>query len=416
MADIQSKSLLYFKGFLFLMLGAAAAGLLLAERPSFKVAGLLALSIWAFARTYYFAFYVIEHYIDSEFKFSGLGSLVSYLLRRGRRVSREPSADQSITKKSAAMPHPPAAEPSADRPAHAFQKKEFQGGQPGPNLLIVGGVHGDEFEAIAAMHRLIRRFQPLQQQRELKGSLTLVPVVNESAYWRGDRTGEDQLDLARTCPGREEGVETERVAFALSELIRSADFFIDLHSGGTTMAVVPMTGYVLHANADVREQQRRMASAFNLPIVWGASANLEGRSLSVARDANTPAIYAEFMGSGLCDSAGVAAYEEGCLNVMAMLGMLERELPVSRVQHVVEDPRPGAGHMQVCNPSPVSGFFTPNVNLGDEIQAGDLLGVVADLLGEQQTPALADQSGLVLVLRTFSRVLQGDCLGVILES
>ena len=87
MSDIRSPKLLYAKGMLFLLLGILAAGLLLAERPTFKTAFLLGIAIWAFARAYYFVFYVIEHYIDGDYKFAGLTSFVKYLL--GKRRSKK---------------------------------------------------------------------------------------------------------------------------------------------------------------------------------------------------------------------------------------------------------------------------------------------------------------------------------------
>ena len=77
-------------------------------------------------------------------------------------------------------------------------------------------------------------------------------------------------------------------------------------------------------------QQRRMARAFNLPVIWGTDPNLEGRSMSIARTANVPAIYTEFLGSGLCAPDGVVAYFEGCLNVMCELGMIDRPQPQVR--------------------------------------------------------------------------------------
>jgi hypothetical protein len=97
MTDIRSPWLLYFKGALFLLLGILASAILLAERPSLKVALLLAIAVWAFARAYYFAFYVIEHYIDSDYKFAGLGSFAQYLWRR-RRARRD---DQTAARHSA---------------------------------------------------------------------------------------------------------------------------------------------------------------------------------------------------------------------------------------------------------------------------------------------------------------------------
>ena len=53
--------------------------------PTWRTAGLLVVAIWAFARAYYFAFYVIEKYVDPGYKFSGLISFMRYLNgRRGR--------------------------------------------------------------------------------------------------------------------------------------------------------------------------------------------------------------------------------------------------------------------------------------------------------------------------------------------
>jgi hypothetical protein len=54
----------------------------LIEAPRLKVALLLGLAIWGFARAYYFAFYVIQHYVDDTYKFAGLGSFLQYLFRR----------------------------------------------------------------------------------------------------------------------------------------------------------------------------------------------------------------------------------------------------------------------------------------------------------------------------------------------
>jgi hypothetical protein len=89
MPDIRTPRLLYLKGALFLLLGFLSAGLLLAVHASWTAAALLVVTIWAFCRAYYFAFYVIDHYIDPEFKFSGLWAFVQYLLRR-RAAARKP--------------------------------------------------------------------------------------------------------------------------------------------------------------------------------------------------------------------------------------------------------------------------------------------------------------------------------------
>lgn len=293
--------------------------------------------------------------------------------------------------------------------------RQFDSGEGGPNLLVTGGVHGDEFEPILAIRRLIVHFADGGVLR--RGRLTLVPVVNEAAFLRGHRcAAEDGLDLARTCPGRADGSPTERVAAALAGMIRDSDHYIDLHTGGTELAVFPLAGYNLVADEAVLEIQRRMAMAFNLPVVWGTAANLEGRSLSVARDAGVPAIYTEYLGSATRSGEGVEAYFDGVLNVMAELGMIERARPAQRVEQVVEDPRPGSGHMQVSHPAPMDGCFEPAVSLGDRIEKGQPLGQVLDLVGEVSRPVLAEEDGRVIVLRTFPRVCRGDSVGLVLPS
>jgi len=297
-----------------------------------------------------------------------------------------------------------------------LRKFEFRSQVAGPRLLITGCVHGDEFEPIAAIRRLVTLFaHSAGAVSGFRGTVTLIPVVNESAFLRGHRCADDGLDLARTCPGRSDGSVTEQTAWALSDAIRSADYYIDLHTGGTELSVYPLAGYMLHANPDVLATQRRMAQAFNLPVVWGTSAALDGRSLSVARDANVPAIYCEYLGSATCDPAGVEAYVDGCLNVMSELGMLDRERPESRIAHFVEDAQPNAGHMQICNPSPLTGYLETHVEFGDAVHPGDPLGTIYPLDGSAPAVVKATQSGIVLVLRTFPRVHAGGSVGVVLE-
>lgn len=86
MADLKSPTLIYLKGALFVVLGMFAAGILLAKVGDWQIAVLLALAIWAFCRAYYFAFYVIEHYVDPGYKFAGLGDFVGYLWAKSGRM------------------------------------------------------------------------------------------------------------------------------------------------------------------------------------------------------------------------------------------------------------------------------------------------------------------------------------------
>ena len=83
--DLSRPSLLYLKGGLFVVTAALAGGLLLADVPSWRDAALLAACVWAACRAYYFAFYVVQHYVDPTYRFAGLTDFARYLLRRRRR-------------------------------------------------------------------------------------------------------------------------------------------------------------------------------------------------------------------------------------------------------------------------------------------------------------------------------------------
>ncbi|MFN6138007.1 MAG: hypothetical protein ACK480_05820 [Planctomycetota bacterium] len=88
MTDIQNPKILYFKGALMLLTGSLAAILVIAQAPSLTMALLLAICVWGFCRAYYFAFYVIEHYIDPGYKYAGLIDFFRNGLRRSSKVNR----------------------------------------------------------------------------------------------------------------------------------------------------------------------------------------------------------------------------------------------------------------------------------------------------------------------------------------
>ena len=83
---------MWVKALFLLLIGSVSATLIFFEAPSLRLGLLLCLTIWGFCRAYYFAFYVIEKYIDHGYRFSGLISFCHYLLKRPR-ASAVPGTD-----------------------------------------------------------------------------------------------------------------------------------------------------------------------------------------------------------------------------------------------------------------------------------------------------------------------------------
>ena len=73
MKNLTDPFWIKLKGFLFLVMGLLAAGLLLVDHPDFRTAVYLSIAIWCFCRFYYFAFYVITHYVDINLSFQVCG-------------------------------------------------------------------------------------------------------------------------------------------------------------------------------------------------------------------------------------------------------------------------------------------------------------------------------------------------------
>jgi hypothetical protein len=91
LGDITSPRLLVLKGGLMLVAGVLASVMLVLESSRLAWWGVLGLhgaAVWAFCRAYYFAFYVIEKYIDPGSRYAGLaGAAVRAwrVMRSGRQ-------------------------------------------------------------------------------------------------------------------------------------------------------------------------------------------------------------------------------------------------------------------------------------------------------------------------------------------
>jgi hypothetical protein len=82
--NLTNPKLIKLKAALFLVIVVVASTLLLWRTPEITSALLLGVALWAACRSYYFAFYVLQHYVDPEFRYTGLWDLV----RSARRGSR----------------------------------------------------------------------------------------------------------------------------------------------------------------------------------------------------------------------------------------------------------------------------------------------------------------------------------------
>lgn len=149
-----------------------------------------------------------------------------------------------------------------------------RGKQRGKTILVLGGVHGDEYEGPIAIHQLFRELRPA----EMRGVLVAVPICNPLAFSAQQRsTPQDGKNLARCFPGKARGSVTERMAFALHhQFIAKSNFVIDLHSSGSQWVMPTLSGYT-HGNPRLDRAQHAACKRFGAPIIW-ASTETPGRT------------------------------------------------------------------------------------------------------------------------------------------
>ncbi len=80
MSVLKSKRWIIVKGMAFLGIAIVASALILFESPSLRTAALLALTVWAACRFYYFLFYVLEHYVDPSLRYASVIALFRAIL------------------------------------------------------------------------------------------------------------------------------------------------------------------------------------------------------------------------------------------------------------------------------------------------------------------------------------------------
>src|SRR6266571_3297778 len=120
---------------------------------------------------------------------------------------------------------PPGVDPAPHIPVAVFH-----GAWPGPVLALVAGAHGTEYASILALESLIGRIDPT----ELNGTLIVVPLVNIPSFEQKivHVNPVDGKSMNRYYPGRPDGTQTERAAWAITrEVVERCDYLIDLHGG-----------------------------------------------------------------------------------------------------------------------------------------------------------------------------------------
>ena len=267
------------------------------------------------------------------------------------------------------------------------------GRKPGGRLYITAGIHGAEYSAVRAAQMLAEDLK----NRELRGSVSILPCCNTSAFFEHCRfvIPKDGRNLNRIFPGNPNGTLSERLAYSLlGEVTSSADFHIDMHSGDTSEALIPHV-YFMSGNRD----SQMLAEASGTRYIVRSGGDKCFYQNSCLR--GVPSMLMERGGCGLWNYKESSAYKDEVLNVMGDLGMIMDRKAKSMPVYIGE-----AAYID----SPVDGCWYPCVSAGQDIQAGDVLGEIRDFFGNLISCITSPIDGVILVLTASLSIKRGDPL------
>ncbi|MEL7486442.1 MAG: succinylglutamate desuccinylase/aspartoacylase family protein [Pseudomonadota bacterium] len=279
----------------------------------------------------------------------------------------------------------------ANDPATFIPITILKGTTPGPTVLMTAGVHGYEFAPILAAARLSDRIDPAL----LSGNVILVRIAHIEAFEARSPyvNPNDRKNLNRDFPGDPEGSQTERIAAALStEIIPSADFVLDVHSGDGAEWLEAFVGVYGGPLASDYATAFKFAEAMGFPNVIHYSMQTQeqidrGRSLNRQAVAQgLPTILVEIGQNGSRDPKHAAAIERGVMRGLASLGMLTK---APSPQEIAKRYFDGAAYVSVQH----SGVWTPVSAAGRFIQKGETIGTVRDYSGATVETVKAPASG-----------------------
>ncbi|MHB1630061.1 MAG: succinylglutamate desuccinylase/aspartoacylase family protein [Bacilli bacterium] len=274
------------------------------------------------------------------------------------------------------------------------------GSEPGPTVLVMAGIHGCEYTSIDAALRVAKEL-PVESVR---GRVIVLPIANPAAFYARSiyvHPG-DGKNLNRVFPGKREGSESERLAFALfGTVFRECDAIIDLHGGDMIEALVPFTIYHVTHQPALDAKARKLAGLFGVDYAVASAGQVPGSTYGSAAQEGKLAVIAEAGQLGVLDPASSQRLVEGAYNALRYLGVLDGEVvePPCRVLENFDWYRADSG-----------GLWYPAVRIGDRVLEGQLLGRVTDEFGDAIHGYRATRGGVVLFLVMSLAMNAGDPL------
>ena len=280
----------------------------------------------------------------------------------------------------------------------------FRSENPGPTVLLSGGLHGDEVIGIEVVRRMI---SVGTLDNITCGTVVAIPIINVYGFLFFSREVTDGKDVNRSFPGSPNGSLAAQVAHTMAtKILPVVDLGIDFHTGGASMTNYPQIRY-----DPLDPKAIDMAKAFQAPLSLG-SGLISGSLRACAQAQNVPIIVFEGGESLRMDELAVEEAIRGTKRMLFSMGMLETAPKIhgikARMKGEARLPRHIGGNVWVR--ADVSGLFSFERGSGQAVREGELIGRIRNPYDSYSVKVLSPMDGFIVGHNNIPLVHSGDAL------
>lgn len=268
--------------------------------------------------------------------------------------------------------------------------------KPGPTVLLLAGIHGDEVNGIEILRQCIAKGITKPRQ----GTIICIPVVNVIGYVHNQRDLPDGRDLNRAFPGKKNGSLAAQLAHQLTQsVLPYVDLILDFHTGGAQRFNAPQIRLSGHDTELLKK-----AKTFGAPFII----HNKPTAKSLRHTCDKKGIPLLLFEGGKSNDITASISNAGVNGVKRLLHHLGMLLPKFKVSAPKQTP------VEIINSSWVrassSGMFKPLVEVGKWTEKGAEIGQISDPYGQSMTLISAPNAGYVFNVNQAPTVYQGDAL------
>ncbi len=270
----------------------------------------------------------------------------------------------------------------------------FNGKEPGPTILLQGGLHGDETNSI----ELVRRMLIDKSYKIHRGCVIVVPLLNIFGFLDFSRELHGK-DVNRSFPGSTKGSLASRLAYYLmKEITKNVDFAIDYHTGGAQRSNYAQIRYTPQD-----ERGKALADIFNAPFKFGSKLIPKSFRNECFKH-EIPVIVYEGGESLRLNEHAINQGIYGTLRVLRYFNMIDETIEIPLQNDAVEIIKKSWLRARAA------GIFNPKVKNGASVKKGEIVGFIMDTYGETKFSVKSPKDGYIIAKNNFPVVNLGDPL------